>query len=255
MKFASVLLLSSLFALLVLAGCEEDRMFAECSFDDELKAACSLQDETTCTNFNCHVADHPTCVDKICLAYEGAEPRCTKECVPEDDDCPGGSRCTLYAYEGKREKHACVKVEDQERLLFVSCEADPNVCDEVGADVCLPIPSLGKMCSQQCANPCLEPQTCSEYNGTFHCMKSCRDGAGLCAPDERCITYGDDAYCFASCEQGTDGCAEKDDLFYELPNTNSACNPHQGCPGRAFCQAWKDQGYFCVPCEYAAGQF
>lgn len=246
--------LPSVLLLGLLAGCQEDRMFMDCAFDSTLKTECSLANELTCTNYSCAVADHPDCVDLLCLSYEGAQPRCTRECLV-DDDCPEGSRCTTYALEGTAEKSACVKVEDQEKLLFVGCAGNAAACDQAGADLCLPVPSLGDICSQQCSNPCEEGDACTAYDKQFYCLTSCKGGAAFCTADEHCVPTEDTAWCLPKCDAGAEGCVTSEGRSFLPPGASVACNPHQGCPGRAFCLPWKDQGYFCLPCEYSIGQF
>jgi hypothetical protein len=240
--------------LLLVAGCQEDRMFKECAFDDSLNSNCSLADPLTCTNYSCAVADHPDCVDLMCLSFEGAQPRCTHDCLT-NDDCPSGSLCTAYALNGVDQKMACVQVEDQEKELFVSCGTEPAVCDTVGADLCLPV--LGDVCSRQCSNPCGSGDACTEYNGDFFCLTSCKATVTACSADEVCVPYvnTNTKWCLPKCDPGSEGCVTADGLSFLPPGDTLSCNPHQGCPGRSFCLRWEDQGYFCMPCEYSITQF
>lgn len=246
--------LPAMLLLTLVVACQEDRMFLDCTFSPTLKDECSLATEFTCTNYSCAVAEHPDCVDLLCLSFEGAQPRCTRECVT-DDDCPEGSRCTVYALDETTDKLACVKVEDQEKLLFVNCAGAAGACDDAGADLCLPVPALGDICSEQCTNPCAEGDTCSEFNDAFFCLTSCKGGAAFCTADEHCVPYNDTAWCLPKCDAGTEDCVTVEGRSFLSPGADVACNPHQGCPGRAFCLPWKDQGYFCLPCEYSIGQF
>jgi hypothetical protein len=249
---------SAVLALAVLAGCEEDHMFAPCSFDDKILAACQMDNELSCTNYSCAVAEHPACVDLTCLSFEGATPRCTRACDPQADDCPGGSKCTRYAIQDGLEQHACVKIVDQEKELFQSCDTDPNLCQGIDADqVCMPIDNLGSQCTHRCGNPCGAGTTCDEYNNAFYCLKSCTGGAGLCdLATERCIEYRSKAYCLPLCSDGAaDGCAQHGEFYYRLPDADLACDAHEGCPGRSFCTNYNDQGFFCLPCEFATGLY
>jgi len=248
--------LPSLLLLALAAGCQEDRMLQECAFDKVLKENCNLADPLTCTNYSCAVeaGKHPDCVDLMCLSFEGAQPRCTRDCLT-DDDCPGGSLCTPYALAGDDQKLACVKVEDQERELFVGCSTNPAACDTVGADICLPV--LGDVCSRQCTNPCSNGDACTEYKAGFFCLTSCKKTVTACSADEVCVPYAatNTRWCLPKCDKGTEGCFEADGLWFVPPGDSIACNPHEGCPGRSFCLPWEGQGHFCMPCEYSITLF
>lgn len=255
MRARTIIATLSLVSLLLLA-CEEDRMFTSCSFDPVTLVSCQLESALTCTNYTCAVAEHPDCVDLTCLAYEGAEARCTRACDPEEDDCPSDSICTTYSLVDGKAQHACVKVEDQEKLLFQDCSQDNTVCAGIGADACLPLPSYGDVCSRSCDNPCGSGAQCLEYNEAFFCLKPCDQGAAACAADERCIEYRDTAYCMSLCDTSDqEDCGSMGNIFYDLPSASTSCNPHAGCPGRAFCASWNDSGHYCLPCEFAAGRY
>jgi len=219
--------LCSVLALLALAGCEEDRMFADCAFDPTLEGACSLSDELSCTNYSCAVDEHPDCVDLTCISFEGAQPRCTRACTPEADDCPEGSVCTVYSFEGSDDRYACIRIEDQAKRLFVSCAGEPGICDTVDADICLPSTGTGDTCSRACTNPCDKGRSCGAYSSEFFCLTSCIDGAALCTAEETCVPYEDTAYCMPRCEAGDEGCVTATDgRAFQLPGDSARCNPH-----------------------------
>jgi hypothetical protein len=239
------------FALTALVACEQDHMFASCTFDQAILQACQMDSALSCTNYSCAVETHPECVDLTCLSFEGAQPRCTRACNV-NEDCPGGSLCTRYAIEGQTEKKACVKTEDQEKQLFTSCAADANVCTATGTETCMPMGTLGNLCTRKCENPCGSGKACSLYNDAFFCLKSCASGVNACGTNERCIEYNTHLYCLPLCQDASDpGCAPHGESACRLPDASLACDPHQGCPGRSFCQDQAGQGgYYCLPCEY-----
>ena len=80
----------------LLAACETEVPYRECVFDSQLEKYC--YESGSFGKLTCVADNHPDCVDRVCLSYQGSTYFCSQSCET-DADCPRDGCCALFLNE------------------------------------------------------------------------------------------------------------------------------------------------------------
>ena len=76
-----------------ISACEKDIPYRECVFDSQLEDLC--YESGSFGKLTCVADDHPDCVDRVCLSYQGSTYFCSSHCE-SDSECPNEGCCALF---------------------------------------------------------------------------------------------------------------------------------------------------------------
>jgi hypothetical protein len=105
MRFWSIAAI--LFSTVLFLGCEPQVSYQGCAFDPLIDGAC--YDSGSGQLLSCVISNHPDCLDRICLSYQGSTAFCSSTCAA-DGDCARGGSCRSFKVGGGEEQY-CVAPE------------------------------------------------------------------------------------------------------------------------------------------------
>jgi hypothetical protein len=91
-----VLLVFGAALILLLSACETEVPYRECIFDSKLEEFC--YETGSFGKLTCVADDHPDCVNRVCLSYQGSTYFCSQSCTT-DADCPRNGCCALFLHD------------------------------------------------------------------------------------------------------------------------------------------------------------